>query len=386
MTTPVKVKYKHLGKFTRIALAFLLTLPVCSYSAETGGTLPVPLKGVVLKMDERPVSESAQWRKPRRVALRLFSSLQAYDEKTLQSIRKILGGAELIVVNDTAALEGIASSIDVLLGSCSEVTGAMTQLRWVQNFSAGVERCVDLPAFKKDGVLLTNMKGVFGPSISEHVIALMLTLTRRLYQYQIMQHENGWSAARYSPMSLHEIKGKTMLVVGLGGIGTEVARLASALGMQVIATRNSSREGPDFVDYIGLSDELMSLVEKADVIVNTVPLTPRTQGLFERTFFKTMKNTAYFINIGRGKSVITQDLIDALKNNELAGAGLDVVEPEPLPQESELWNMPNVIITPHISGRSDLVRNRHKALIMENLRRYVNGERMLNVVDIKKGY
>ena len=177
-----------------------------------------------------------------------------------------------------------------------------------------------------------------------------------------------------------------MLIVGLGGIGTEIAWRANALGMRVIATRNSSRDKPEFVDYVGLADELFTLAGQADVIVNATPLTSSTKGLFDSKFFDVLKPAAYFINIGRGKSVVTEDLVVALNAGKLAGVALDVVEPEPLPQDHVLWHMPNVIITPHISARSDLLMKRFWIFVRENLRRYVNGERMLNVVNIQKGY
>ncbi|MEL0583463.1 MAG: D-2-hydroxyacid dehydrogenase, partial [Candidatus Thiodiazotropha sp. (ex. Lucinoma kazani)] len=177
-----------------------------------------------------------------------------------------------------------------------------------------------------------------------------------------------------------------MLVVGLGGIGTEVARRAQALGMRVIATRNSSRKGPEFVDYVGLAHELPALAEQADVVVNATPLTPTTLGLFDSKLFRQMKPGAYFINVGRGKSVVTKDLIDALNTGHLGGAALDVQDPEPLPREHPLWSAKNIIITPHISAGSSEQMDRFWLLVRENLRRYVNGERMLNVVDIKHGY
>ncbi len=183
-----------------------------------------------------------------------------------------------------------------------------------------------------------------------------------------------------------EIDGKTMLVVGLGGIGSEVAWRADALGMSVIATRASSREGPTYVEYVGLADELLALAEQADVIVNATPLTPETRGLFDAEFFRRMKPGAYFINVGRGGSVVTADLVAALTAGELGGAALDVTDPEPLPADHPLWDMPNVIITPHVAGASDLRGARMFTLIRENLRRYAAGEPMLSVVDISRGY
>jgi phosphoglycerate dehydrogenase-like enzyme len=177
-----------------------------------------------------------------------------------------------------------------------------------------------------------------------------------------------------------------VLVVGLGGIGTEVAKRAHALGMRVIATRASGRDGPPFVSYVGLPDELRKLAGEADFIVNTTPLTPATTGVFDAAFFAATKQGAYFVNVGRGKSVVQSDLVDALKSGRIAGAGLDVTDPEPLPSDHPLWKFPNVIITPHVSAESDVDQQVRFAILRENLRRYVAGEKMLSVVDVAKGY
>jgi phosphoglycerate dehydrogenase-like enzyme len=156
--------------------------------------------------------------------------------------------------------------------------------------------------------------------------------------------------------------------------------------MRVIATRNSSRSGPDYVEYVGLSDELHQLAGRADVVVNALPLTPKTTGIFDKAFFEAVKPGAIFLSVGRGKSTVTDDLIAALESGQLYGAGLDVTDPEPLPEDSPLWLMDRVIITPHVStGGIDSVR-RMTTIAIENLRRYVAGEPLLNLVDIRKGY
>ena len=156
--------------------------------------------------------------------------------------------------------------------------------------------------------------------------------------------------------------------------------------MRVIATRASSRSGPDFVSYVGLPNELLKLTPEADFVVNCAPFTPQTSGIFDQAFFARMKRSAYFISVGRGKSTVTADLISALAAKQIAGAGLDVVDPEPLPTDSPLWKMPNVIITPHVSADTPVAEQARNALLVENLRRYVAGEPMVSVVDIERGY
>jgi phosphoglycerate dehydrogenase-like enzyme len=156
--------------------------------------------------------------------------------------------------------------------------------------------------------------------------------------------------------------------------------------MHVIATRNSRREGPDYVEYVGLADEYRTLAPRADVVVNATPLTPQTRGMFDAAFFAAMQDGAYFINIGRGESVVTAALTAALAAGELGGAGLDVTDPEPLPQGHALWRMPNVVLTPHVATSSDFRSDRTVTLVVENVRRYLRGERMLSVVDLAAGY
>jgi len=276
---------------------------------------------------------------------------------------------------------------DVLLGYCTDETLKNGRdLRYILNYSAGVDKCTSSPLIRERDLLVTNMQRIYGPSIAEHSIGMMYMLTRKLHLYHDRQREQKWDRSAVKRTEMWEVQGRTLLVVGLGGIGTEIARRANALGMRVIATRNSSREGPDFVAYVGLSDELAELAGQADVVVNATPLTPATTALFDRRLFGKMKPGAYFINVGRGKSVVTGDLIEALNSGHLGGAALDVQDPEPLPAGHPLWSARNIVITPHISAGSDAQMERFWLLVRENLRRYTQGERMLNVVDIERGY
>ncbi|QIB65340.1 D-2-hydroxyacid dehydrogenase [Kineobactrum salinum] len=214
----------------------------------------------------------------------------------------------------------------------------------------------------------------------------MLGISRGLPAYTAAQAEREWRRELSAELHFGELTGKTMLVVGLGGIGTEIARRAHALGMRVTATRNSSREGPDFVAYVGLSDELHKLAGQADVVVNSLPLTEQTTGLLDRDFFAAVKRGAIYINVGRGKTTVTEELIAALESGQLYGAGLDVIDPEPLPEDSPLWQLPNVIITPHVASAGGASRQRTALIAVENLRRYVAGEALLNLVDMEAGY
>jgi phosphoglycerate dehydrogenase-like enzyme len=305
----------------------------------------------------------------------------------LPQLQAVAPGIELVVAADGAARAGQLAGAQAVIGMCDGATlEAAKSVRWIQALSAGVEECVAVPGVAGRGLVLTNLQRMMGPPMAEHAIAMMLALARGLPQFARHQQAARWQDGAAETARMHEIGGRTLLVVGLGGIGTEVARRAHALGMRVVATRNSSREGPPFVARVGLPSELHALAAEADVVVNALPITPETTGVFDSAFFAVLKPGAYFISVGRGASTRTDALIEALRSGRLAGAGLDVTDPEPLPADSPLWAMPNVIITPHVSASSDVRNERFVALVAENVRRYVAGEPLLNVVDIARGY
>ncbi len=332
-----------------------------------------------LEESQRPVAEHTGWRKPQRV---LVSSVHPH---LAELVKSQWPDVEVRVAQDAADAVAKARDADVVLGLCTpEILRAGAQIRWIQLISAGVEHCVSIPALRERNVLVTNLRRLNGPVIAEHAIALTLALTRALHVYLPAQAQGEWRRAPDGRMVA--LSGKTMLIVGLGGIGEPVAQRAHALGMRVIAIRASGRQGPDYVSYVGLPDELHKLTREADVIVNTAPLTSATTGMFDAAFFAQMKPTGYFINVARGASVVTPALVQALQQNKIAGAALDVTDPEPLPAEHPLWRAPNVIITPHVAAQTDLGHEATRVLLRENLRRYAAGERMLSVVDLERGY
>ena len=359
--------------------AVALALGDPAHGAEGPASVESLIQRYQLEQSTVPVKERPGWRKPRRIlvggaAVSMLPALQAVAPQV-----------EFIVAN-SSNLASQAAAADVLFGICSpQAVAAGKSVQWISLLSAGVERCVAIPAVRERNILVTNMQRLGGPVIAEHVMAMTLALARGLDLYFPAQAQHEWR--RTVPQRRVEVvQDKTMLVVGLGGIGSEVAKRAHALGMRVVATRASGRTGPDFVSYVGLPEELLKLTADADVVVNTAPLTPQTQGLFDAAFFARMKPTAYFINVARGGSVVTDALVAVLESRRIAGAGLDVTDPEPLPPDHPLWSAPNVIITPHVANDSDLGSDVELAISKENLRRYVAGERMLSVVDVARGY
>jgi phosphoglycerate dehydrogenase-like enzyme len=329
----------------------------------------------------QPVRESPQWRKPARIVVR-----EATPERLLW-LSDAAPGVKLLTAMSPEEAAKLARGADAVLGYCTpEVLDAGTEIRWIQSYFAGVESCVAIPAMHKREVLLTNMQKVAGPVMAEHVMAMVLSFARGLNVYVDAQRNGQWSPELVGSQRAFTLQGKTMFVAGLGGIGTEVAKRAHALGMTVVATRASNRPAPDFVSRVGNASDQTSMVRQADFVVDTLPLTPATHGNFNARVFSQMKPTAYFINVGRGGTVVTADLVAALQAKTIAGAGLDVTDPEPLPPDHPLWKMQNVIITPHVSSNADVDENKRWLLVRENLRRYVAGERMLSVVDQARGY
>jgi len=370
------------------ASAFALLLPaavaVAASPAVNGESLAEAARPVIERLGLREATvalrDSGDWTAPRKIVVRGDAERIAWLQPAAPGVELVAAGTHEQAVAAVVGAQG-------LMGFCSaDILAAGAELRWLQLPYAGAESCVSLPALRERDILVTNAQRVYGPEIAEHVMAMILAFTRGLDRYIPAQQAGDWDRDLVPEERLWELEDKTLLVVGLGGIGTEVARLGHAMGMTVLATRNSSRAGPSFVDYVGLADELPSLTPRADVIVNAAPLTPATTGLFDEAFFSAMKPTAYFINVGRGRSVVTDDLVAALEAGRLAGAGLDVTDPEPLPEDHPLWRMPGVIITPHVAAGSDLRSERLWIVMRENLRRYAEGGRMLSVVDVERGY
>jgi phosphoglycerate dehydrogenase-like enzyme len=268
-----------------------------------------------------------------------------------------------------------------------EFVRAAKNLVWVQAQSAGVERYLAIPELaRSEKIVLTNLRGASGPAIADHAFAMLLALTRDLAVQLAARERGAWLREGSGELVPIALQGRTLLVVGLGGIGGEIARRGDGFGMRVIATRRGDAPAPAYVTRVGKPGELLSLLPEADVVAIAAPLTPETEHLFDGAAFAAMKPGAYLVNVARGKIVDTGALLEALRSKKLAGACLDVTDPEPLPANHPLWKLPNVVITPHIASRAELTEERGFAAFRENLRRFDAGEPLLNVVDKAAGY
>ena len=371
----------RISAFASALLSLLLGLTATPAAAQTAEAQAL-IERFGLRESRQPAREMANWRVPQKVVV--------WQNAVTES-----GFPELKAAYPSITFEGVASAdalpealkdADVFIGYCIPAgVNSNHQLRWMMSMAVGIENCAASEVMHRQKTVVTNVKKLSGPEIAEHAIALMMALNRGFDGFIAKQQTQEWARGLYADQ-FWELEGRTVLIVGLGGIGRETARRAHGLGMRVIATRNSRREGPDYVSYVGLSHELLELTRQADVVINTVPLTDKTTGMFNAEFFKAMQSHAYFISVGRGKSTNQDDLLAALRNGELGGAGLDVTDPEPLPSDHPLWTQPRVIITPHVAFRSEKIGDRVWTLVEENFRRYVNGDKMINLVDLKRGY
>ncbi len=304
----------------------------------------------------------------------------------VEQIRSAGKNIELRMLKDRSELRNNCADAEVILGVVDrETMMAAKNLKWVQTWAAGVE--VLPKELMEHPSVLTNMQRVFAPVIAETAIGLLLSLTRGLTQDSIPAFkERKWKRGEASA-PLIDLYKKTIGIVGMGGIGSETARrLHYGFEMRVLATDAKPLPKPVFVEELREPGWLMEMVPQVDVLMSAAPLTKETRGMFNDAVFSKMKSSAYFINVSRGGLVDQDALVRALKEKRIAGAGLDVATPEPLPPENPLWDCPNLVITPHNSGAAPIRQVRLVALVAENVRRYSNGLPLLNVVDKARGY
>jgi phosphoglycerate dehydrogenase-like enzyme len=293
--------------------------------------------------------------------------------------------AELVQCqNEDEVLERVIDA-DATYGFITpRVIRAGKSLRWVQQPSAGVEHLMKIPDLVQRHIILTNMQRAYAPEIADQAIGYLLVFTRSLAHFVRTQPSQEWRSTGPGVV-LDELMGKTLLVVGLGGIGSEIARRAAAFGMRVVATDPKVLERPLYVEELHKPAAFHSLLPRADVVASAVPLTNVSRKMIGAKEFGMMKPGVILINVSRGGVVDTQALVDALDRKQVAAAGLDVTDPEPLPKGHALWSR-NVIITPHSAGQSPGGDRRRHEVLCENLRRFASGEMLLNIVDKTVGY
>jgi phosphoglycerate dehydrogenase-like enzyme len=320
----------------------------------------------------------------------------------LERIVAAAGPMEVVNAADEAAAVAAVPDADAFFG---KVTPAMLaagrRLRWVQTATASLEHYV-FPSLVEHPCTLTNMRGLFSDNIADQVMGYILCFARNLHTYIRNQMSAKWApvggeaervgfAAGPAHVTAidraHKHLGDlTLGVIGLGAIGWEVARRALAFSMRVVAVDPVRQAAPEGVEALWRPERLADLLGQSDFVVIAAPHTPRTEKLFRRAQFRLMKRDGYLINVGRGAIVDLADLVAALEAKEIAGAALDVFETEPLPADHPLWRFENVILTPHVAGYSPRIAERHLELLLDNVRRFVAGEPLRNVVNKAEWY
>lgn len=301
-----------------------------------------------------------------------------------QAIADKLPGWEL-VMGSGADIAANLSDIEILLGwvGSKEALENAHKLKWIQVLSAGVDS-VPFSILKERGIMLTTASGVHANPISETILGMMLGFSRRLFSLHEGQLNNIWGGD-YSGGQV-EIHGKTLGIIGAGAIGSETAKLAKAFNMRVLGFRRSGGKLENFDKMYG-PGELGEMLSQSDYVANILPATKDTIGLIGASEFEAMKNTAVYINVGRGKTTDTSALINALEIGGIAAAGLDVTDPEPLPADSPLWGMKNVLITSHTAGGTDMYMERAMEIFFSNLEDYLAGRALgRNLVDLDLQY
>lgn len=319
------------------------------------------------------------------------------ETKRLHKIREAAGAMSVVNAQDDVEAAWEMPDADAFFGKLTPtLLSAAGRLRWVQSPTASLEHFV-FPALVEHPCQLTNMRGLFSDVIADHVLGYILCFARNLHVYLRQQAERCWEplggeVARTTfaagPGTVSTIDAShlhladcTLGIVGLGAIGSEIARRGLAFGLRVLAVDPVQTVAPDGVEALWPMDRLPELLAQSDFVVIAAPHTPQTVKLFDAERIAQMKRTAYLINIGRGVIVDLKSLVAALENGTIAGAALDVFETEPLPADHPLWAMPNVILTPHVAAASPRIAERHLGVLLENIGRFTRGEPLVNVVN-----
>lgn len=307
------------------------------------------------------------------------------DERLVNAVKDTLPEAVVVAAEskDDLRREIVDAQVTIGPGYEAEILRSAPELAWHHVPWAGVERIAS-PLMAEKGIVLTNSRGISAPNMAEHAIAFILAFARAFPEFWQEQQRRSWRGWDDQP-TFFELSNQTVLLLGTGAIGRAIAARLRPFGCRIIGARRTGGMVEGF-DQVVTFDQLTDILPAVDHVVSSLPMTPFTERIVDRDFIQRMKPGSYFHNVGRGGTVDQDALIEALHSGHLAGAGLDVTEPEPLPEDSPLWDAPNTIITGHTSGGSPLTTERSIALLQENLRRWESGEELISVVNLEFGY
>ncbi len=303
------------------------------------------------------------------------------EDELFQKVKRTVPDAEVVMVDGDEAVAACADA-EIIFGNYSvDILKAARNLKWIQTTSAGMDAARIPAELKESDIVVSNASGVHAIQVAEHAFALMMTLMRGIHGSFHNQLKHEW---KRTPLT--DIYGATIVIVGFGGIGRKFAEQAAAFQARIIALDVQGGNKPDYVESLWGMDRFDEAVKQADVVFLACPHTDETDKLINAHCLDIMKSTAYVVNTARGRIVDEAAMVEALKTNKIAGAGLDVVEEEPLSPDSELWDLENCIITPHAAGASPKRHHRTVGFFCENLKRYVAGEPLQNEIDKNVGF
>jgi phosphoglycerate dehydrogenase-like enzyme len=308
-------------------------------------------------------------------------------EALAAQLQAVTPKAKVVLLTKTNRMQELADA-DAYIGDITPAeVRAAKKLQWVQTMSAGVERLLFPASGEADlrisNITLTNNKIVQGPEIADHALAMLLMVSRGLYKFYANDKQEVWDPTNYKGI---ELSGKTAVVIGVGGVGSQIALRATAFGMTIIGVDPEDKPFLPFVKRMVKPDQLDEVLPLADVVFVSAPDTPKSHKMMGARQFDLLKKNSYFIAVSRGGVYEMGGLVKALDERRIAGAGVDVTDPEPLPKGHALWKFDNVVVTPHIAGRSDQDAGRMVNTIKLNIERFVDGKPLINVVDKQKGY
>ncbi|MDS0527114.1 D-2-hydroxyacid dehydrogenase [Clostridium sp. SHJSY1] len=306
------------------------------------------------------------------------------NEKQKRLIESVSEGSNFIYKTQKEVDKETVQDADIIIGNPpAELIKESEKLKWLQLNSAGADAYIKEGILNKD-TFLTNATGAYGLAISEHLIGVLLQIFKKLHIYRNNQKLHLWK----DEGEVKSIYGSKILIVGLGNIGEEFAKRVKAFGAYTIGVRRSNTEKPDFIDELYLMDKIDQVLPTVDVVMLSLPSTKETYKMFSRERLSIMKKGAVLLNVGRGNVLDTEALCDLVESEYLLGAGLDVTDPEPLTKEHRIWNIDNIIITPHVSGGYHIPETLQKIVEIssENLKKFISGEKLTNIVDFSTGY
>lgn len=313
-----------------------------------------------------------------------FKPFMLMPEASIEEIKRNYPMDNVVVCEEKAVIMKELPDTDILVSFffTTEMLEAAPNLKWVQGLSAGVDK-MPLQEMGRRGILLTNGRGVHKIHMTEYAIMAMVMMARNFH----VMSKNQFLKCYDRDVHQGQIHGATVGIVGLGSIGMEIARVAKFMGMKVLAVKNALGELPDFIDRAYGKEDMKKVFEESDYVINLLPATQATHKLIDKTYFDAMKKTGVFINMGRGTTVNEEDLIKALQTGAIKGLVTDVYYREPLPEDSPLWDLDNVIMTPHICGENDRYMEKAYVILKENLKVFHEGKgEMVNKVDLSRGY